>query len=131
MQEILVETRNRKQAVNITSRIQEVVSKKGIENGIVFLYCPHTTAGLYINEGFDSSVKKDFLKKLSDIAPLNSEYFHTEGNADAHIQSTLTGNQLFVFVRDGKLVLGQWQSIFFAEFDGPRRRRIHVKTITC
>jgi secondary thiamine-phosphate synthase enzyme len=105
------------------------VKEAGVQDGICYLYVPHTTAGITINEGADPSVQRDIQNTLSRLVPQDVNYFHREGNADAHIKSTLVGTSVHVIVDGGKLLLGTWQSIFFCEFDGPRHRRIAIKFV--
>ncbi|HYA31147.1 MAG TPA: secondary thiamine-phosphate synthase enzyme YjbQ, partial [Thermodesulfovibrionales bacterium] len=88
---------------------------------------PHTTAGITINEGADTSVQRDIQTALTRLVPFEADYSHREGNADAHIKSALVGVSKTVFIDEGKLLLGTWQAIFFCEFDGPRHRRVAVK----
>lgn len=113
--------------VNITSDVQKAVEELKIEDGVVTVYCPHTTAGVAINESDDPAVQKDILKRLNDLVPLDLEYDHAEGNSDAHIKSTLVGSSVQVFVEKGELKLGTWQTIYFCEFDGPRNREMWIK----
>ncbi|MDQ7787264.1 MAG: secondary thiamine-phosphate synthase enzyme YjbQ [Thermodesulfovibrionales bacterium] len=122
-----VKTKSRNEFVDITDIVQEAVKDAGVTKGICFLYVPHTTAGITINEGADPSVQRDIMNALSRLVPHEMNYSHREGNADAHIKSTLVGNSVNVVIDEGKLVLGTWQAIFFCEFDGPRHRRIAVK----
>ena len=124
---INVRSKSRNEFIDITEMVQEVVKEEGVMKGICFLYVPHTTAGIIINEGADPSVQRDIQNALSRLIPHEMNYFHREGNADAHIKSTLVGTSLNVIIDEGKLLLGTWQSIFFCEFDGPRHRRIAVK----
>jgi secondary thiamine-phosphate synthase enzyme len=124
---INVRSKSRNEFIDITEMVQEVIKEEGVMKGICFLYVPHTTAGLIINEGADPSVQRDIQNALSRLIPHEMNYFHREGNADAHIKSTLVGTSLDVIIDEGKLLLGTWQSIFFCEFDGPRHRRIAVK----
>ena len=126
---INVKSKARIEFIDITDMVQEVVKDAGIVKGICFLFVPHTTAGITINEGADPSVQRDILNSLTRLIPHEMNYFHREGNADAHIKSTLVGTSAHVIVEDGKLLLGTWQSIFFCEFDGPRHRRVAVKFI--
>lgn len=123
---INVRSKSRIEFIDITEMVQEVIKAEGVMKGICFLYVPHTTAGIIINEGADPSVQRDILNALSRLIPHEMNYFHREGNADAHIKSTLVGTSLNVIIDEGKLLLGTWQSIFFCEFDGPRHRRIAV-----
>jgi len=124
---INVKSKSRIEFIDVTEIVQSVLKESGIKDGICCLYVPHTTAGITINEGADPSVQRDILNTLSKLAPHDINYFHREGNADAHIKSTIVGNSVNVIIDEGKLLLGTWQSIFFCEFDGPRHRRIAVK----
>jgi secondary thiamine-phosphate synthase enzyme len=126
---INVKSKARIEFIDITEMVQDVVKDTGIVKGVCFLFVPHTTAGITINEGADPSVQRDIVNSLSRLIPHEMNYFHREGNADAHIKSTLVGTSVHVIVEDGKLLLGTWQSIFFCEFDGPRHRRVAVKFI--
>jgi secondary thiamine-phosphate synthase enzyme len=126
---INVRSKSRNEFIDITEMLQEVVKEAGITKGICYLYVPHTTAGITINEGADPSVQRDIVNALSRLVPHEMNYFHREGNADAHIKTTLVGSSLNVIVEEGKLLLGTWQSVFFCEFDGPRHRRIAIKFI--
>ncbi|MFQ6016067.1 MAG: secondary thiamine-phosphate synthase enzyme YjbQ [Anaerolineae bacterium] len=119
-----VSTPSRTVLVDITRQVQQAVQDAGIENGVCYLYVPHTTAGITINENADPSVKMDILEKLSEWVPQGGRYHHREGNADAHIKTSLVGSSEMVFVEGGKLLLGTWQGIFLCEFDGPRHRRV-------
>ncbi len=126
---INVKSKARIEFIDITEMVQDVVKGDGIVKGVCFLFVPHTTAGITINEGADPSVQRDILNSLNRLIPHEMNYFHREGNADAHIKSTLVSTSVHVIVEDGKLLLGTWQSIFFCEFDGPRHRRVAVKFI--
>ena len=126
---INVKSKARIEFIDITEMVQDVVKDAGIVKGVCFLFVPHTTAGITINEGADPSVQRDILNSLNRLIPHEMNYFHREGNADAHIKSTLVGTSVHVIVEDGKLLLGTWQSIFFCEFDGSRHRRVAVKFI--
>jgi len=124
-----VSTSTRIEFVNITSRVQECVSKIGIKDGLVIVFVPHTTAGITINEQADPDVERDIIMKLNDIVPDRGDYRHAEGNSPAHIKASLMGSSVTVIVTGGKLELGTWQGIFFCDFDGPRTRRVWIKTI--
>ncbi|UCG77326.1 MAG: YjbQ family protein [Nitrospirota bacterium] len=128
---INVKSKSRTELVNITNLIQNELSESGVESGICYLYVPHTTAAVTINEGADPSVQRDVLATLNKLIPKDAGYAHLEGNSDAHIKSSAIGASDFVLVEDGKLVLGTWQSIYFCEFDGPRHRRLAVKIVEC
>ncbi|MBM3253417.1 MAG: YjbQ family protein [Candidatus Omnitrophica bacterium] len=127
MYRIEIKTNKRVELVEITERVQDIVSKSKIKEGLCFLFVPHTTAGIIINENADPSVKEDIINSLNKLVPAGKGYSHTEGNADSHIKSSLLGNSLNVFIENGMLCLGTWQGIFFAEGDGPRTREVWVK----
>ena len=122
-----VVTQKRTHFEDITDVIQEIIDESGIENGICYLYVPHTTAGIFINENADPDVKWDIEQTLEKLIPWVDNYKHIEGNAAAHIKSVLVGTNTFIPIKNGKLMLGTWQGIFFAEFDGPRDRKVIVK----
>jgi secondary thiamine-phosphate synthase enzyme len=126
---INVRSKSRIEFIDITGMVQDVVQEAGVKKGVCFLYVPHTTAGITINEGADPSVQRDIQNALSRLIPHEMNYFHREGNADAHIKSTLVGASEQVIIDEGKLLLGTWQAIFFCDFDGPRHRRIAIKFI--
>lgn len=126
--EFRVSTRNRTEMVDITSRVQAAVQKAGIRNGDVIVYCPHTTAGITINENADPSVSHDILLTLDEAVPVsNVRYRHSEGNSDAHVKSSLVGCSEQVLIKDGRLTLGTWQGVYFCEFDGSRNRTVIVQ----
>lgn len=122
-----VKSRAKTEFIDITEDVRELIKESGIKSGACYIYVPHTTAGVTINEGADPSVKRDILVTLNKLVPFEGDYQHMEGNSAAHIKSTLIGVSLFVLVEEGKPLLGTWQSIYFCEFDGPRHRRILVK----
>ena len=123
-----ISTRDRCEFVDITSQVASFVSQSGIVNGDAIVYCPHTTAGVTINENADPSVTHDILLTLSELIPQQRPgYRHDEGNSDAHCKSSLVGCSKQVLIRDGQQVLGTWQGIFFCEFDGPRSRTFIVQ----
>jgi secondary thiamine-phosphate synthase enzyme len=127
MRHISVVTKKRIEVIDITSEINSLLKKIGVVRGICYLYVPHTTSGITINENADPAVKQDILDALERIAPANRDYNHKEGNADAHIKSSIIGVSLSLFVENGRLVLGTWQSVFFCEFDGPRTRSLLIE----
>jgi len=129
MQKISIRTSKRAELIDITGEIQDIVAKSNIKEGVCLVFCPHTTAGLTINENADPSVRKDITNALNKLVPENAGYAHSEGNADSHIKSSLFGASLTIFVRDGQLAFGTWQGIYFCESDGPRLREIWVKLI--
>jgi secondary thiamine-phosphate synthase enzyme len=124
---ISISTRNRSEMIDITSKVTDLLQKAGLEEGVCCIYVPHTTAGITINEGADPSVVTDIQTMLSTLVPWEASYRHLEGNAAAHIKSSLVGSSVSVLVESGRLKLGTWQAIFFCEFDGPRTRKIHIR----
>jgi secondary thiamine-phosphate synthase enzyme len=126
--EFPVRTRSRTEMIDVTSQVEAVVAESGIQNGDVVVFCPHTTAGITINENADPDVQHDMLMRLDEIAPReHSGYRHSEGNSDGHIKSSLVGCSETVLIQNKRLSLGTWQSVFFCEFDGPRSRRVVVQ----
>ncbi len=123
-----LKTSSRVQFLNITSEIRRAIAETGLKEGTALVYVPHTTAGITINEAADPAVVSDINRKLSQLIPVEGSYRHTEGNSDAHIKASLMGSSIQVIVSAGNLVLGEWQGIFFCEFDGPRTRKAIVKT---
>jgi len=126
---ITITTSCSRQFVDITPQMEQVINRENINEGICYLFNPHTTAGLTINEGADPTVKDDILAGLLKITPFHLAYKHLEGNSPAHIMASLVGASLTVFVTNKGLMLGTWQKIFFCEFDGPRSRTIHWRII--
>ena len=122
-----VKTRERTELVDITSDINQLIQKAGIDQGLCMIYVPHTTAAVTINESADPSVKSDMLMILNRIIPWEADYRHLEGNSPAHIKSTLVGSSEWVAIENRRLVLGTWQGIFFCEFDGPRTRKVDIR----
>jgi len=114
---------------NITSKVKEALVKSGVQNGIVVVYCPHTTAGITINENADPDVVRDLLLGLDEAFPDRPEFRHAEGNSTAHLKASAVGSSATVIVNEGKLVLGTWQGIYFCEFDPPRERTFFVKVM--
>ncbi len=129
MQKINIRTSSRTEFVDITDKIEQIVGKAEVVDGVCIVFVPHTTAGITINENADPSVRKDILKELNKIVPFDDGYAHSEGNAAAHIKASLMGASVNVFIQGGALALGTWQGIYFAEFDGPRSREIWVSII--
>jgi len=129
MHQIEVRTRSHDQLVDITDRIQALVSQSGLQAGLCHLFVPHTTAGLTLNENWDPAVRHDLLTALARLVPWDDDYQHGEGNSAAHVKASLVGFAHTLPVEDGRLILGSWQGIYLAEFDGPRRRRVSVTIV--
>ncbi len=124
---ISIKTGFRSEMIDITSQVEDELNKSGLKDGMCFLFVPHTTAGITINESADPSVATDIQAMFNKLIPWEGSYRHLEGNSAAHIKSSLMGNSLMVFVESGHLKLGTWQGVFFCEFDGPRSRKLHIK----
>jgi secondary thiamine-phosphate synthase enzyme len=122
-----IKTAKATELIDITAAVQEVLTKHGPMDGVCYVYVPHTTAGVTINENADPSVIGDILMVLNKIIRADEPYRHAEGNSPAHIKATLTGSTVTLLVDSGRLVLGTWQGIFFCEYDGPRTRQVKIK----
>lgn len=125
-----VKTSRRTEWVNITAEVNRCVAVSGVSHGVCHLYIPHTTAGITINEGDDPDVARDSEAAFDRMVPRDAGYKHYEGNSDSHIKATLVGSSQTVWIEDGRLHLGRWQSIFLCEFDGPRNRKVHLKIVS-
>ena len=129
MVQIEINTRHRQEFRDITAEVQRIIRENGVRDGLCYLFCPHTTAGLTLNENWDPTVRQDIGMVLDELVPQRPDFRHREGNSPAHIKTSLVGSSLTLFVEEGKLLLGTWQGVFLAEFDGPRRRRVLVKLL--
>ena len=129
MNTINIQTKKRSEFIDITREVQRAVNAQAVNEGACIVFCPHTTAGLTINENADPAVKKDILNHLEELAPEDRPYSHSEGNSDSHIKSFLVGSSLNIIIENKQLALGTWQGIYFCEFDGPRSRSVYVKVI--
>ena len=127
MTELHIQSQEKRHLVDITGEVQSAVVGSGVRDGLCHLFVPHTTAGLIVNENWDPAVSRDILSALERIVP-SGPYSHREGNAPAHIMTSLVGSDATLFIRDGRILLGSWQGVYLAEFDGPRNRRVLVKT---
>lgn len=129
MEVLRVKTVRRTQLVDVTDLVEKAVAKAAVASGLCHVFVPHTTAGVIINEHFDPEVATDLEGVFERLVPRSGPYRHAEGNSDSHAKAVLTGASQVIFVEKGKLVLGQWQGVFFCEFDGPRERKLWVKVI--
>ena len=127
MESFEVQTRQRSDFIDITERVRERLRAKGLRDGACLVYVPHTTAGITINEDADPDVRRDLQAQLARIAPQEGLYRHAEGNADAHVKSSLVGAGQLIPIEGGELALGRWQGIYLCEFDGPRTRRVYLQ----
>ncbi|MFO7817300.1 MAG: secondary thiamine-phosphate synthase enzyme YjbQ [Thermodesulfobacteriota bacterium] len=124
-----IKTTAARELVDITSSVKKSITDSEVREGLAVIYCPHTTGAITINEGADPDVCRDICVNLSHLIPRAGDYRHAEGNSDAHMKSSLVGCSETVIIENGQPVLGTWQKIFFAEFDGPRRRKAYLKII--
>src|SRR6202021_938196 len=126
---IMVRTTRRTELKNVTAEIERLVRDSGIQAGVCHPYVPHTTAGVIVNEGYAPDVARDMEGAFDRLVPDSPLFKHAEGNSDSHIKTALVGSSETIFIEKGRLPLGRWQVIFFAEFDGPRTRELHVKLV--
>ncbi len=126
---IEVRTSARETLVDVTRDVAEEVARSGVAEGLAHVWCPHTTAGITVNEAADPDVAADIVTALRRLVPPDGGFRHREGNADAHVKASLVGSAALVPVSGGRLALGTWQGVFFCEFDGPRTRRVEVRLL--
>jgi secondary thiamine-phosphate synthase enzyme len=130
LKKLSINTKYKSELVQITDEIKEEIIKSGIKSGIAVIYTPHTTGSVFLFENIDPNLSRDFLKTLSELVPADKKYSHVGINAGAHIKSAITGASITLIVEDAKPILGQWQGIYFADFDGPRQRDVYIKIIS-
>lgn len=130
MKTLTVKTQVRRQMIDISSRLQEIVTDANHQSGFIYCFVPHTTAAITINENADPDVTRDILYKLAKEIPQDDGYHHLEGNSDAHLQASLFGTSEQILFENRVLVLGRWQAVYFCEFDGPRQRQLIVKVVS-
>lgn len=121
-----ISTSKSEEFIDITHLVERAVKESGIQNGIAVVFCPHTTAGITINENADPDVVYDIIKALDRAFPVCGDYKHVEGNSHAHIKASCMGSSCHIIISGGRPVLGTWQGVYFCEFDGPRRRRVYI-----
>ena len=124
-----ITTKTKQSTTDITSRVRGAVTRSKVKDGLCVVAVLHTTAGVFVNENADPDVQRDLISHLGKLVPRDEEFRHAEGNSDAHIKSVLTGNDVTLPIKDGELVLGQWQGVYFADYDGPRERHATVTVI--
>ena len=129
MRTLRILSSRRTELQNVTAEIEQAVVDSGCSDGVCHLYVPHTTAGILINEGDDPDVARDIETMLDRLVPQTGDYQHAEGNSASHIKTALIGSSETVWIQRGRLLLGRWQAIFYAEFDGPRSRELHIKIV--
>ncbi len=126
---IKIVSRRQVEMIDVTGRVREAIRDSGVRSGLAVVFVPHTTAAVTINENADPDVVGDMLMELNKIVPLDDHYRHAEGNSAAHLKSSLFGASETLIVEQGAPVLGTWQGLYFCEFDGPRRRQLHIRVI--
>jgi secondary thiamine-phosphate synthase enzyme len=124
-----IKTTSRVEFRNVTGEVQQIVLQSGVISGLCYVYVPHTTAAVTVNENADPDVVRDIITHLDKLVPQHGDYRHSEGNSPAHIKSVLLGHTETIFIENRNLVLGAWEGIFFCEFDGPRNRKLYVKLV--
>jgi len=124
-----IKTHSRVEFQDITRTVREIVGESGVASGVCYIFVPHTTAGVTVNEHADPSVVEDIIAQLDKMVPQHGNYLHLEGNSPAHIKASLMGDSEALFIENGKIVLGTWQGIFFCEFDGPRNRHLLLRIV--
>lgn len=124
-----VKTTTRTEMIDITALVRGAIRKSGVSNGLACVYCPHTTAGITLQENTNPAVKHDLIAHLNRLAPVDGDYQHAEENSDAHIKSTIVGASLTLIIDNGRPVFGTWQAVYFCEFDGPRSRRVMIRAV--
>jgi secondary thiamine-phosphate synthase enzyme len=127
LKEISIQSGERTEFIKLDAQVKKVIEESGVKDGVCYIYVPHTTAGVTVNEGADPAVAQDMIGRLEQLVPRDAGYVHAEGNADSHIKASLVGASAIVLVKGGAPILGTWQSIFFCEFDGPRRRQVLIR----
>ncbi|GLO67394.1 MULTISPECIES: secondary thiamine-phosphate synthase enzyme YjbQ [Oceanobacillus] len=129
VQSFQIQTDQKQTFIRLDNYLNDILKQTNVREGIMVVFCPHTTAAITINENADPDVKKDLSLGLNETFPNKDGYVHFEGNSDGHMKSSLVGANETLIISDGKLILGTWQSVYFSEFDGPRNRTVYVKII--
>lgn len=124
-----VKTTKEEQFIDISHLVEKSVRQSGVMSGIAVIFCPHTTAGITINENADPDVTRDIITTLDKLIPMNGDYRHVEGNSHAHLKASYMGSSATVIIENDNLLTGTWQGIYFCEFDGPRNRKVYIKII--
>jgi secondary thiamine-phosphate synthase enzyme len=129
MTRVQLRTQRREEFVDVTGHVADAVRASGVHEGWALVYCPHTTAGITINENADPDVVTDVLAALRELAPQHAGWRHVEGNSDGHVKASLVGSSVTIPIAEGRLALGTWQGVYFCEFDGPRTRNVLVSVL--
>lgn len=126
----VIESNKSQQFIDVTSYVIDCINNSNVKDGIVVVYCPHTTAGITINENADPDVVRDMIVALDKVFPITGDYKHFEGNSHSHLKSSYVGIEKTLIIENGNLILGTWQSIYFCDFDGPRKRNMFIKVFS-
>jgi secondary thiamine-phosphate synthase enzyme len=129
LKKLSFKTKHKSEMIQITNDIKELVIKSGIKDGTAVVFTPHTTASVLLFENNDPNLSRDFLKKMAEFAPVDTKYAHIGKNAHAHIKSGALGGSITLIIEDANVILGQWQGIYLADFDGPREREVYLKIV--
>ena len=129
LKKLSYKTKHKSEMIQITNDIKELVIKSGIKDGVAVVFTPHTTASVFLFENNDPNLSRDFLKKMGELVPADAKYAHIGYNAAAHIKSGLNGASINPLIEDATVILGQWQGVYLADFDGPREREVYLKII--
>ena len=127
LRKFTIHTNEKQSFTNLDHYLEEALAESNVQDGIMLIFCPHTTAAITINENADPDVKTDLKLGLDETFPNKQEYIHMEGNSDGHMKSSVIGASETLIISDGQPILGTWQSVYFCEFDGPRERHFYVK----
>lgn len=125
-----IETHSRVEFKDVTSQIEQLIEKSEIQSGQCHVFVPHTSAAILINENYDPALRQDITDFLKKLAPPNVDYQHNDGNCDSHLKAMMIGVSKTLLIENRKLLLGRWQGVYFCEFDGPRRRDLHIKLVS-
>lgn len=127
MKTFKIQTNKRNQVIDVTDEVREIVSESGVKNGLCVVYVPHSTASVIINENWDPNINDDFLELLTSLVPKGKwRHDKVDGNGDSHIKAAICGPSETIIIKDGDLLLGKWQNVMIADFDGPRERKVFV-----
>lgn len=124
---IEIKSKEKNEMIDIMDTIKEAVTKSGVRHGIIVVYVPHSTAGITVNKNYDPVVEEDIMNRMNELIPKDGHYQHIEGNSAAHIKASIFGSSVTLIISNGHIELGMFQSVFFCEFDGPRKRKYFIK----
>lgn len=129
LRSIQLQTHSRVEFRDVTSEIQRIIAESAVLGGVCYVFTPHTSAAVLVQENDDPSLQRDLDNFLDGLAPRDKNYHHNDGNCDSHLKASVIGCSKMLIIENGRLLLGRWQGVFFCEFDGPRERKLHVKLL--